>query len=1029
MERRVRVSTLLALAKKYPAILRGEEKPADNAVRLQVAQIAFDRKQFAAATRLWAEALASDPTLGDDRQAHLLFNAARAAALAAAGQGKDEPPQGDAAKAKLRGQALDWLKAELTVWRNLFESGPPQDRPAIVQTLSNWRQDTDLAGIRDAAALAKLPAQERKAWRALWARVPELRTVVPASREKGRRWRYTTQQPAKGWHKADFDDKGWKQGIGGFGTMGTPGAFVRTEWKTADIWLRREFTMPEGKWDDLLLLLDHDDDAEVYINGVLALKAPGVSGYEEMPLSAEARKGLKPGKNVFAVHCHNIAGPQHIDVGIVAVKGNAARLALARIAQDRRRFALATRLWAAALASDPKLGDDRQAQPRYNAARAAALAAAGKANGELPPDDAAKAKLRGQALDWLRAELAAWAKDVDSRPAQDQPSIVQVLSLWRKESDLAGIRDAKMLAMLPAGEQKALARLWADVAALLLKKAEERLTKRPDDLAAVEALAGLLGEKVESRWTVLKPLTVKSEGGATLTVRPDASVLAGGKHPDQDVYVIEAKVQGQIRAIRLEAIPDPSMPQGGSGRAPTWGNFVLTDFRVTAGKSKVTWSRAYADFSQTIQFGQRKDYSIARAIDGDESTGWAVWPRVAERHWAVFIPRRPIAAARKTRLSIRLAFQSKENKGYTLGRFRLWVSDSVRIPHAEWFAAASTLHAKVGAAYLVLGDARRAAGFLTRATAANSNTAPADWLVLALAHARLKETARARKACGKATELLRPTGADAALRPLLREVLIALGPNSPQATALLAAAAGQPPAALNRAIQQNPDKAEGYRNRADWFAEHGLWKESSADLAEAFRLEPDTLTGMRLGILLIQTGEISRYRTHCRAMLKRWAATEKNDEADQTLKMIVLVPDFKGDAKQLGRLARVAVSGDKKVDWFEWWMVARGLHDYRTGKYADALATCRESRRRAPKTRGDAQALASLNLAIEAMALHRLGNKAGARRALAEAKSSVEALMPGIDDSGGWALDWLTAHMLYREAEGLIARKKARQPK
>jgi hypothetical protein len=188
---------------------------------------------------------------------------------------------------------------------------------------------------------------------------------------------------------------------------------------------------------------------------------------------------------------------------------------------------------------------------------------------------------------------------------------------------------------------------------------------------------------------------------------------------------------------------------------------------------------------------------------------------------------------------------------------------------------------------------------------------------------------------------------------------------------------------------------------------------------------------MRLGILLIHTGEIDRYRAHCRAMLKRWAATEQNGEADQTLKMIVLLPagrHFKADAKQLARLAKVAVSGDKNVDWFEWWMLAKGLHDYRTGKYQGALAACRESRRRVPKTKGDAQALASLDLAIEAMALHRLGNKAGAKRALAEAKSNALILVPGID-SGGWSYDWLTAHMLCREAEGLIAGKKAELPK
>ena len=218
MEQRVRVNDLLALAKTYPAIVRGEEKPTDNALRLQVAQIAFDRQQFAAAARLWAEALASDPELGDDRQAQHRYHAACAAAQAAAGHGQDEPLPDDSAKIKLRGQTLDWLKAELTSQQKLFNSGAPQDRPAIVQSLSHWRQDPNLAGIRDVAALAKLPADEQKQWQTLWARVPELWTVVPTSQAKGLRWHYTTDRPAEGWQKADFDDKAWKQGIGAFGS-------------------------------------------------------------------------------------------------------------------------------------------------------------------------------------------------------------------------------------------------------------------------------------------------------------------------------------------------------------------------------------------------------------------------------------------------------------------------------------------------------------------------------------------------------------------------------------------------------------------------------------------------------------------------------------------------------------------------------------------------------------------------------------------------------------------------------------------
>jgi hypothetical protein len=153
-----------------------------------------------------------------------------------------------------------------------------------------------------------------------FSRAPERVVVVPTSQEKAQTWRYTTEKPAGDWFKPDYDAGGWKEGPGGFGTRGTPGAVVRTEWNTADIWLRREFTLPGS--GDLYLSLHHDEDAEVYLNGVLAVKVQGfVTGYEDVAINEAARKALKPGgKNVIAIHCHQTTGGQYIDAGLIELK-------------------------------------------------------------------------------------------------------------------------------------------------------------------------------------------------------------------------------------------------------------------------------------------------------------------------------------------------------------------------------------------------------------------------------------------------------------------------------------------------------------------------------------------------------------------------------------------------------------------------------------------------------------------------------------------------------------------------------------
>ncbi len=242
---------------------------------------------------------------------------------------------------------------------------------------------------------------------------------------------------------------------------------------------------------------------------------------------------------------------------------------------------------------------------------------------------------------------------------------------------------------------------------------EESLAKEPESSAVVAELSDVLLLNTAA-WTVLKPTALKSEGGAALTLQPDGSVLASGVNPAKDVYVVKAEFQGPIGAIRLEAIPDSSMPGAGSGRYGN-GNFMLTDFRVLAGENVVTWRQASADFSQENSSG---NFRIDLAIDADKSTGWAIFPEVAERHRAVFIPSRPITAASETHLTIRLAFQSKHSH-HALGRFRLSVSEDAAAFERERkrFALVNVVDpwARLAAAYAVNDRDDLASRYFSRA--------------------------------------------------------------------------------------------------------------------------------------------------------------------------------------------------------------------------------------------------------------------------------------------------------------------------
>jgi putative heme-binding domain-containing protein len=149
------------------------------------------------------------------------------------------------------------------------------------------------------------------------------REVVPTSRREGVLWRFTTARPPASWAEPGFDDASWAEAPGGFGTRGTPGAKVRTEWRTSDIWLRREIHFPDGiDPASLALLVHHDEDAEIFVNGVLAARLPGFGrDYDEAPIGDAARAAIRPGRNTLAVHCRQVNGGQYVDVGLVETGG------------------------------------------------------------------------------------------------------------------------------------------------------------------------------------------------------------------------------------------------------------------------------------------------------------------------------------------------------------------------------------------------------------------------------------------------------------------------------------------------------------------------------------------------------------------------------------------------------------------------------------------------------------------------------------------------------------------------------------
>jgi tetratricopeptide (TPR) repeat protein/serine/threonine protein kinase len=146
--------------------------------------------------------------------------------------------------------------------------------------------------------------------------------------------------------------------------------------------------------------------------------------------------------------------------------GPTEQLELAQLCRLKRRYATGVQFFADAFAARPELTADIKVGRRYNAACVAALAGCGRGEDEAELDAKEKTRLRGQALKWLRFDLALWGEQVTSGKPSDLQAAQQTLRHWQHDPDLAAVRDPGALAKLPEAERKEWTKFWSEVAAL-----------------------------------------------------------------------------------------------------------------------------------------------------------------------------------------------------------------------------------------------------------------------------------------------------------------------------------------------------------------------------------------------------------------------------------------------------------------------------------------------------------------------------------------------------------------------------------
>jgi hypothetical protein len=92
----------------------------------------------------------------------------------------------------------------------------------------------------------------------------------------------------------------------------------------------------------------------------------------------------------------------------------------------------------------------------------------------------------------------------------------------------------------------------------------------PAGLAVHWHALGLTGD-IDGGWFPLEPIKMESSAGSTFKTRDDGAILVSLPSPQGDDYTLRlASKQGGIRAVRIDALTDPSLPKPafGPGRGP-----------------------------------------------------------------------------------------------------------------------------------------------------------------------------------------------------------------------------------------------------------------------------------------------------------------------------------------------------------------------------------------------------------------------------------------------------------------------------
>jgi tetratricopeptide (TPR) repeat protein/tRNA A-37 threonylcarbamoyl transferase component Bud32 len=211
------------------------------------------------------------------------------------------------------------------------------------------------------------------------------------------------------------------------------------------------------------------------------------------------------------------------------------------------------------------------------------------------------------------------------------------------------------------------------------------------------------------------------------------------------------------------------------------------------------------------------------------------------------------------------------------------------------------------------------------------------------------------------------------------------------------------------------------RARSSFFARSRRWTEAIKDLRKVTELDRlDHEAAFQLTVLLLESGDRENCRAQCQKMAASFRGANAPGPLGKTAEACLLSAEAGADAESAGQLADQAFALGKNSYRVYHLQFVKGLAEYRAGHFASAVEWMGKSIGQptmvfGPRPDGPAYL-------VQAMAQHQLKRSDEARVALTKGAEIVQAKLLNLPNAAldeNW-VDWLIAHILLREAQGLI---------